>query len=122
MKVSIGYKRGRGKIEIEYYSDEELERIGASSGHKETERSWKEDTRERPQAAPIALVFHVEHFYTTRLERRVTRGQPRVSLAQRTAATNDLVITSAILTTKLNLVFCRTTCSINPLTLTTPII
>ena len=26
-KVSIGYKRGRGKIEIEYYSDEELERI-----------------------------------------------------------------------------------------------
>lgn len=26
-KVSIGYKKGKGKIEIEYYSDEEFERI-----------------------------------------------------------------------------------------------
>ena len=26
-KVTIGYKKGRGKIEIEYYSDEEFERI-----------------------------------------------------------------------------------------------
>ena|SRR5690554_3335893 len=26
-RVTIGYKKGRGKIEIEYYSDEELERL-----------------------------------------------------------------------------------------------